>query len=166
MTISYRKDRLPWADLWMIEALMISLRSPDPNTQVGSSIIKDNKIVSLGYNGPPRGIHPNQMPWNREGEDNKYLWVVHSEANAILNARQNLKGGILYCTLAPCSECTKLIIQAGIKEVYYLDDKYSHTTSCQVSQKMASLVDLKINKYEWESREALDIANFILGVKT
>jgi dCMP deaminase len=108
------------------------------------------------------------MPWEREGEyeNTKYAWVTHAELNAILNARQNIKEASIFCTLFPCPECLKAIINSGITEVFYLDDKYIETNAGKVSQKMASLIDLKIIKYKWESREAEDIANFILGAKT
>jgi dCMP deaminase len=161
----YRKNRLSWSDLRMLQAVLIAQRSPDPNTCVGAIVVKDNKMISEGYNGAPRGIHPCQMPWEREGEyeDTKYAWVTHAELNAILNARQNLKETSIFCTLFPCPECLKAIINAGITEVFYLDDKYIETNAGKVSTKMAELVDLKIKKYKWESIEAENISNFIVG---
>jgi dCMP deaminase len=161
--IEYRKNRLSWHDYFMVQAVVISLRSPDPNTQVGSALIKKNKLISAGYNGAPKGIHPNKMSWEREGkyEDTKYAMVVHSELSCILNARQDLNDTTMYCTLHPCETCMKAIINAGITTVYYLDDKYNETISCKIAQKMAELVDLKIEKYVWESERARDIANFI-----
>ncbi len=88
--------------------------------QVGSLIVKNNTIVSDGYNGTPSGF-TNAC----EGEDgNTHWYVLHAEANAILKvakSTQNAEGATLYVTLSPCKECSKLIIQAGIKRVVFLD---------------------------------------------
>ena len=86
-----RNSRIDWASHHMLLALVTSRRSPDPSTQVGACIVdKKNRVVlSLGYNGPPRGLPTNRMPWNREAEkqeDTKYLYVMHAEANAILGS--------------------------------------------------------------------------------
>jgi dCMP deaminase len=88
--------------------------------QVGSLIVKNNTIVSDGYNGTPSGF-TNAC----EDEDgNTHWYVLHAEANAILKvakSTQNAEGATLYVTLSPCKECSKLIIQAGIKRVVFLD---------------------------------------------
>ena len=110
-------------------ALLAAKRSKDPNTQVGACIVDSNNIIlSTGYNGFPYGCSDDLYPWEREGEDTKYNYVVHAELNAILNARgKNLKGARLYVDLFPCNECAKAIIQSGIGEVVYLYDKYADT---------------------------------------
>jgi dCMP deaminase len=147
----------------MIDAIVSSLRSPDPSTKVGCSIVKDNKPLSTGYNGAPRGIHPSQMPWEREGNfvDTKYAYVVHSELNAILNCKYDLTNAELYVTLFCCNECMKAVIQSGIKTIHYLNDKYKHTDSCIVSRKMAELAGIELVEHQWDSQRAKDIANFI-----
>ena len=79
------------------------------------------------------------MPWEREGDplDTKYMYVCHAERNAILNsAHNNLKGARGYVTLFPCNECAKAIIQSGVKEVYYLSDKYADTLATMASKRM------------------------------
>lgn len=86
----------------------------------------------MGYNGFPKGCSDDVFPWGREGEplDTKYLYVTHSELNAILNYRGgSLEGAKLYVSLFPCNECAKAIIQAGIKTVVYDCDKYADTPS-------------------------------------
>ena len=115
-----------WDDYFMSVAYISSLRSKDPRTQVGACIINQNKrIVSTGYNGMPEGCDDDIMPWTiSEGLKNKHLYVVHSELNAILHARSDLTGCILYTTLFPCNECAKAIVQSRILEVVYLSDKY------------------------------------------
>ncbi len=129
-----------------------SLRSKDPNTKVGACIVdKDHKVVSIGYNGMPRGCDEDELSWNKgEGLDSKYLYVCHAEFNAILNTRDGaaLQGCTLYVTLFPCNECTKAIIQTGIKEVVYHSNKYANTTETQASLKMLQLAGVKIRQYE------------------
>ena len=137
-----RKDYLTWDEFFMGVAQLAAKRSKDPSTQVGACIVSnDNRILSVGYNGTPNGFDDIYFPWDREGEEleTKYLYVVHAERNAILNYRGNskdLEGAKIYVDLFPCNECAKEIIQSGIKEVYYLDDKYAHTNGVIASKRM------------------------------
>ena len=85
--------------------------------QVGAVIVKDNRIISIGYNGMPSG-------WSNECETNNRTKaeVLHAETNAIAKVAQSTessKGATLFCTHTPCLECAKLIHQAGISSVYY-----------------------------------------------
>ena len=137
-----RKDYLSWEEYFMGIAKLSAMRSKDPNTQVGACIVgEDNRILSIGYNGCPNGIDDEYFPWDREGEplNTKYLFVCHAEMNAILNyrgSRKELENAKIYVDLFPCNECAKLIIQAGIKEVIYLSDKYANTDGVIASKKM------------------------------
>lgn len=119
---------LTWDEYFMGIAIFTSLRSKDPNSKVGAVIVNEqNRIVGTGYNGFPAGADESLMPWKREGEwlETKYPYVVHAEANAILNATtHDLKGAKIYTTLFPCNECAKFIAQKNITEVIYLSDKY------------------------------------------
>ena len=130
------------------------MRSKDPNTQVGACIVsQDNKILSMGYNGLPRGCSDDEFPWNRDGEDNKYFYTTHSELNAILNYRGgSLDNAKLYVTLFPCNECAKAIIQAGIKTVVYDCDKYADTASVIASKRMLNAAGVRYYKYERTGR--------------
>ena len=115
-----RLDYISWDEYFMGVALLSAKRSKDPNTQVGCCLVSDEKkIVGIGYNGFPRTINDDHLPWERVGAwlDTKYPYVVHAEANAILNSTRELKGATLYVSLFPCNECAKLLIQSGIKEV-------------------------------------------------
>ncbi len=88
--------------------------------QVGAIIVKDRMIISDGYNGTPTGF---ENPCEDEGNYTKW-YVLHAEANAILKvaaSTQSCKNATLYITLSPCKECSKLIHQAGIKRVVYLN---------------------------------------------
>ena len=140
MNNSKRQDYISWDEYFMSVAILAGMRSKDPNSQVGACIVSsDNKILSMGYNGFPRGCSDDEFPWAREGEpmDTKYLYVVHSELNAILNYRGgSLEGAKLYVSLFPCNECAKAIIQAGIKTVVYDQDKYQDTPSVMASKRM------------------------------
>ena len=93
---------ISWDEYFMGLAHLSALRSKDPNTQVGACIVdEDKKVVSIGYNGMPRGCVDAKMPWSREGDfkNTKYAYVVHAELNAILNSPRSLKNTILYVSL-------------------------------------------------------------------
>jgi len=154
---SKRKDYISWDQYFMSVALLSANRSKDPCTQVGACIVnQDKKIVGIGYNGFPSGISDDALPWGKSSEnplENKYLYVCHSELNAILNSTQNLKDCIVYVTLFPCNECTKLIIQSGIKKVIYASDKYSDTDSVKASKKMLELAKVEIKQYQFSNRQ-------------
>ena len=128
-----RKDYITWDEYFMGIAQLAAERSKDPNTQVGACIVNDeHKIVSVGYNGMPRGVKDADMPWAREGNflDTKYPFVCHAELNAVLNSNAaDLSGCTLYVTLFPCNECAKAIIQSGIKRVVYHSNKYAGSDS-------------------------------------
>lgn len=134
-------------------ALLSAMRSKDPNTKVGACIVdENNKVVSIGYNGMPCGCDESKLSWNKgTGLDSKYLYVCHAEFNAILNTRNGtsaLRGCTLYVTLFPCNECTKAIIQTGIKEVVYISNKYEATNETQASLRMLTLAGVSIRHYE------------------
>lgn len=135
-----RKDVLSWDEYFMAMAHLAAKRSKDPNTQVGACIInQDNKVVGLGYNGLPKGCHDDEFPWENDQAEflnNKYPFVVHAELNAILNSILDLKNCIIYVSLFPCNECAKAIIQSGIREVVYEDDKYANTDAVKASKRM------------------------------
>lgn len=142
---------ISWDEYFMGIALLSSLRSKDPSTKVGACIVDDNhKVVSIGYNGMPAGVDESELTWNKgEDLDNKYLYVCHAEFNAILNTRNgaSLKGCTVYVTLFPCNECAKAIIQTGIKEVVYLDNKYKDQTSTRASLKLLTLAGVKVRQF-------------------
>ncbi len=135
-----RDGYISWDEYFMGVALLAAQRSKDPSTQVGACIVSNtNKILSTGYNGFPKGCSDDEFPWNRDESkgETKYQFVVHAELNAILNAEgSNVSGARVYVALFPCHECAKAIIQAGIKEVIYLSDKYADTPSTKASKRM------------------------------
>ena len=152
-----RQDYITWDEYFMSVAMLAGMRSKDPNSQVGACIVsEDNKILSMGYNGFPKDCSDDEFPWGREGEplDTKYLYVTHSELNAILNYRGgSLEGAKLYVSLFPCNECAKAIIQAGIKTIVYDCDKYADTPSVIASKKMLDAAGVRYYKYNRTDRE-------------
>ena len=147
-----REDYITRDQYFMGIAMFSAQRSKDPSTQVGACIVSaDNKILSVGYNGMPCNCHDDAFPWEREGSalETKYMFVCHAELNAILNySGVALSGSRLYVTLFPCNECAKAIIQSGIKEVIYADNKYEGTDGVMASKKMLDAAGVKYRQYE------------------
>lgn len=131
-------------------ALLSARRSKDPSTQVGACIVNNqNKIVGAGYNGLPIGCDDDEFPWQKEGGflETKYPYVCHAELNAILNnIGIDLHGCRIYTALFPCNECSKAIIQAGIKEVIYLSDKYNGNDVFKASRLMLEKAGVQFRK--------------------
>ena len=146
-----RLDYISWDEYFMGVALLSAKRSKDPNTQVGCCLVSDEKkIIGIGYNGFPRTINDDHLPWERVGAwlDTKYPYVVHAEANAILNSTRELKGATLYVSLFPCNECAKLLIQSGIKEVVYIYDFHADDDNVKASKKMLELSGIKVRQMD------------------
>lgn len=158
-----RNDYIDWDEYFMGIAVLSSKRSKDPSTQVGACIVsKDNRILSIGYNGAPNGFEDIYFPWDREGEalETKYPFVCHAELNAISNFRgdnKSLEEAKLYVTLFPCNECTKLIIQNGIKEIIYLSDKYKNTDGVKASKIMLDKCGVKYTEYSEQKKKILTL---------
>ncbi len=133
----------------MILAIVASLKSKDPSTQVGAVIVdnKNRRVISSGYNGFPRYIDDDLLPMTRP---EKYQYTVHAELNAILHARQDLSGCSLYVSVFPCSECMKAIIQTGIKLVVYLHELSGDDweTSKRATLRLAELAGIEIRRFD------------------
>jgi len=155
-----REKYLSWDDTFMMLANLISQRSKDPSTQVGAVIVDDNNVIlGLGYNGWPRGIKQDDLPWDRKGGelDTKYPYVVHGEINAIFNAYQRVNNSRLYSNLFPCNECAKAIIQNGIKEVIYANDKYHDADNTKAARKLFDLAGIVYRQYTTKSKMNLEL---------
>ena len=116
-----RENRYSWKKMFVEIAKVVAQRSADPHTQVGAVLVKNNCVIGVGYNGEPKGFHFD-FDWN---SPEKYPYVIHAEMNAISNANRNgvdCNGADIYLTLSPCHDCVKLLIQHGIKNVYYLKE--------------------------------------------
>ena len=150
-----RTDYISWDEYFMGVAKLAARRSKDPNTQVGACIVsQEDIIISTGYNGMPKGCSDDEFPWEREGEETKYPYVVHAELNAILNANgRDLRGSRLYVALFPCNECAKAIIQSGVKEVVYLSDKYVGTPENAASKRMLDAAGVRYTRLHASTRQ-------------
>jgi dCMP deaminase len=112
--LEYHKTYLKMAQVW-------SSLSKSRRKKVGALVVKNGTIISDGYNGTPSGF-PNDC---EDIDGNTHWYVLHAEANAILKtarSTQDISGSTLYLTLSPCKECSKLIIQSGIKKIVYTED--------------------------------------------
>ena len=152
-----RTDYINWDEYFMGIAMLAARRSKDPNTQVGACIVsEDNIIISTGYNGMPKGCSDDIFPWDRDGAQDmtKYPYVVHAELNAILNANgRDLRGSRIYVALFPCNECAKAIIQSGVKEVYYLSDKYADSMSTLASKRMLDAAGVRYTQLNANTKQ-------------
>lgn len=155
-----RTDYITWDEYFMGIAVLSAERSKDNSTQVGACIVnKENKIVSVGYNGMPIGCCDDDMPWERTADsalDTKYPFVCHAELNAILNSNiSNLSGCTLYVTLFPCNECAKAIIQSGIKRIVYKENKYADTDGVRASDILFKKCGIEVEEYKQSGKQLL-----------
>lgn len=152
-----RKDYLSWEEYYMGIALVSSMRSKDPNNQVGACIVNEetHKILSIGYNGLPRGMNDDLFDWASSGEKSgdpmniKDPYVIHAEINAILNyagQMSDLEGSTMYVTWSPCAPCAGKIVQAGIKKVIYLRE-YSDDIQKAIARRMFADAEVKCEEY-------------------
>lgn len=135
-------NRITREEMFKEIAKIVSKRSTCTRKQVGCLLIKENRIVAMGYNGVLPGINE-KLGLDSNGNSK----TVHAEANMIAFCAKNgipTEDCILYCTLQPCEKCAELIIQSGIKKVYY-GEEYRDTTGLEV---------LKLNNVEIETWEA------------
>ena len=113
-------ERLDWDEYFMSIAFLASCRSPCQRLNVGSIIVKNNRLVSMGYNGYIQGApHISRM------QDNHEQSIIHSEINAIADCAKrgvSLEDSKIYITHYPCANCFRSIAACGIKEIIYLDD--------------------------------------------
>jgi dCMP deaminase len=154
---------LSWDDYFMLQAMISAFKSKDPATKVGSVFVdKNNHQITMGYNGFVAGIDETKLPWGKDKtvglEFQKYGYVVHSEANAILHSSQSLEGSKAYVTLFPCHECAKLISSSKVKEVIYLSDKQSDTESNRIAKKIFELSGVTYRQLEFK-KEILENLN-------
>lgn len=112
-----------WDTVFIEMAKVIASRSKDPSTNVGAVLVdKNNVILSTGFNGPPRQLYDNMIPW--ETRPDKYDYIIHAEENALLFALGShgsmpLIGSKMYCTHIPCPSCVLRMIRADVAEIVY-----------------------------------------------
>ena len=144
--------RPSWDDYFMHLAEESSLRSKDPSTKVGACLVKDKRVLSLGYNGAPRSFPDELVPRTSYERDNilnqKNTFMCHAELNAILNYRGSLSeldGATLYVTIYPCHECAKALAQIGIREIIY-KEIYHRTNIYSASKYILEKCGIKVRQ--------------------
>ncbi len=150
--MSNRQSRPSWEEYFMEIAALVARRSTCLRRAVGAVIVKDKRILSTGYNGAPTGIrHCGETGCLREklhvpsGERHELCRGIHAEQNAIIQAAYHgvrIQGADLYCTNLPCSICTKMIINAGIKRIYYRSGYADELTRDLLKETTIELIQL------------------------
>ena len=131
LTNNKNNERLNWDEYFMSIALLASCRSPCQRLKVGSTIVKENRLVSMGYNGYISGA-----PHISRIKDDHELSIIHSEVNAISDCAKrgaSLQGTKIYVTHYPCLNCFRTIASCGIKEIIYLNDYKNDETVQQLA---------------------------------
>ena len=131
-------QRIPWNQYFMAQAVLLSLRSTCTRLEVGATLVKDRRIIAGGYNGAVSGDN-HCIDHGCYVVDDHCIRTIHAEMNALL---QCAKLGIstddaeIYVTHFPCLHCTKAILQAGIKKIYYLHDYHNDPYAIELIQKL------------------------------
>ena len=130
-TNASESERIEWDDYFMSIALLASQRSPCKRLNVGSVIVKDRRLISMGYNGfIPGAPHISRV------KDNHEQSIIHSEINAITDCAKrgtSLSGAKIYITHYPCLNCFRSIAASNIKEIVYLNDYKNDETVAQLA---------------------------------
>ena len=127
-------QRIPWDQYFLSQSLVLSMRSTCQRLMVGAVIVRDSRVIAGGYNGSVSG----EAHCVDEGcylEDGRCVRTIHAEMNAIIQCAKfgvHTEGAEIYVTHFPCLQCTKSIIQAGIRKIYYLHDYHNHTYANQL----------------------------------
>lgn len=140
---SNNAKRLNWDEYFMSIALLASQRSPCQRLHVGSVIVKNNRLISMGYNGFIQGA----PHISRINKDNHEQSIIHSEVNALADCAKrgvSLSGAKIYITHYPCINCFRSIAACDIKEIIYLNDYKNET----IVEDLAEDSEIKIRKLD------------------
>lgn len=162
-------SHLNWDEYFMLQAMTASFKSKDPNTKVGCVFVDhNNHQLSMGYNGQIAGIDESRLPWGNIKsvplDQQKYAYVVHSEANAILHAHADLEGSRCYVTLFPCHECAKMMATVKVKEVIYLSDKYDGSVENQIAKKIFDMSGISYRELKMRSDLICDLSAYFNSI--
>lgn len=141
-----------WDELFMRKVYEIATKSKDPRTKIGAVLVRDNHAILEGYNGFPKGVSDEFGRYS--DKETKYKFVVHAEANSVLIAARfgiSTEGCTLYTQGIPCNECTKTVIQAGVKEIVvhkqwpnlYSSPKWSESIKVSKTMLAEACVDIR-----------------------
>ena len=159
-------SKINWDEYFMLQAMLASYKSKDPNTKVGCVIVDENNHqVTMGYNGTIAGIDETLIPWgnNREVplEHQKYGYVIHSEANAISHSKGSLADAKVYVTLFPCNECAKLLASHRVKEIIYLCDKYSESPENKIAKKIFKMSKISYRQLTLSEKTVTSFSSYL-----
>jgi dCMP deaminase len=162
-------SHINWDEYFMLQAIMASFKSKDPNTKVGCVFVDDNNHqLSMGYNGQIAGIDESKTPWGNNKavplDQQKYAYVVHSEANAILHAKADLSHSRCYVTLFPCHECAKMIATVKVKEVVFLSDKYEGTVENTIAKKIFEMSGIQFRELKLRKEILIDLSLYFSNI--
>lgn len=131
-------QRIPWNQYFMAQAVLLSLRSTCTRLEVGATLVKDRRIIAGGYNGAVSGDN-HCIDHGCYVVDGHCIRTIHAEMNALLQCAKlgiSTDGAEIYVTHFPCLHCTKAILQAGIKKIYYLYDYHNDPYAIELIQKL------------------------------
>lgn len=164
-------SHLNWDEYFMLQAMMASFKSKDPNTKVGCVFVDDNNHqLSMGYNGQIAGIDESKIPWGNDKtvplDQQKYAYVVHSEANAVLHAKAPLEQSRCYVTLFPCHECAKILATVKIKEIVFLSDKYNGTVENLIAKRIFEMSNIKCRELKLGTNLINDMSSYFQSMQS
>lgn len=136
--VSKNKSRLEWDEYFMSIAFLASMRSPCERLHVGSVIVKNNRLVSMGYNGFISGA-----PHTSRVRDNHEQSIIHSEVNAIVDCARrgaSLEDAKIYVSHYPCINCFRSIAGCGIREIIYYEDYRNDALIAQLAKESNILI--------------------------
>lgn len=132
-------ERISWEDYFMSLAFFTSCRSPCARLHVGCVLVKDNRIVSMGYNGFISGEeHKSIMRVDSDGNPHE-IATIHAEQNSIIYGARTgvaLEGSVAYVTHYPCLNCAKMLVACGITKIYYYEDYHNDPEVSNISSKL------------------------------
>ncbi|HJF20312.1 MAG TPA: ComE operon protein 2 [Enterococcus columbae] len=132
------KQRIPWPQYFMAQAVLLSLRSTCTRLEVGATLVKDRRIIAGGYNGAVGGDN-HCIDHGCYVVEGHCIRTIHAEMNALLQCAKlgiSTKDAEIYVTHFPCIHCTKAILQAGIKKIYYLHDYHNDAYAMELIKKI------------------------------
>lgn len=161
-------DKPSWDEYFMGMALLVSTRSIDPSAKHGCVIVdKNKKVLSLGYNGPPKGCLDQELPLTQR--PHKYLLIEHAEQNALLNRQFSVEGSTLYVTGPPCINCMRSIIQSGVSKVMHGPFKSRAITQLDeeaMEMLMRGRTDFKIQEFKGDILKCIQRAGDYFKIKS
>ena len=161
-------DKPSWDEYFMSMALLTSTRSMDGSNKQGCVIVdKNKKVLSLGYNGPPKGSLDKEIPITQRPY--KYLLMEHAELNALNNRQLGVEGSTIYVTSMPCVNCMRSILQAGITRVIHGPFKsraISKIDEEAMEMMMRGRTNFQMEEFKGEMLKCIDRAKDYFNIKS